>query len=694
MNRLRQESSPYLRQHADNPVDWYPWGDEALERARRDDKPILLSVGYSACHWCHVMAHESFEDPETAKVMNNHFVNIKVDREERPDLDQIYQGVVQLTGRGGGWPLTVVLTPDLRPFFGGTYFPPQARHGLASFQTVLHALADAWRNRRDEVEQQAVAFKEGLVEISRYGLETKSTAPDADSLVSAARSLAAEIDPRYGGFGRAPKFPNPMNVAMLFRGWRRSGEGSLREATLLTLERMAQGGIYDQLGGGFHRYSVDERWLIPHFEKMLYDNGQLLHLYADAQQVHPRPLWERIVRETAGYLAREMTSPEGAFYASQDADSEGEEGRFFVWTPQEIEQVLGPESAALFRNHYAVPDGGNFEHGRSVLEVVRETDDAPTRARLDEARQKLLARRALRVWPGRDDKVLAGWNGLAISGLAHAASVFGRAEWATQAARAADFVWKTLWDGSQLKRVYQDGHAKIDAFLEDYGQLAAGFCKLYQASFDERWLRAALALVDTAQTLFFDEAEGAYRTAALSQKDLVVASFALHDNAVPSGAACLTEAQLFLGAVTGRRDLLDRAEAYVHRRMGDMKRNPFAYGHLWQVADTLLDGTPHLVVVGEVGPRNALVSTARASFVPTLAVTSVGGGVPMSPLLRSTLEGKTAPAGEAAAFLCRNFTCDAPSTTPSELLSQLERQGLGPKGSIPHRGPGAGQSAG
>src|SRR5215211_6097926 len=357
-NRLAHETSPYLQQHADNPVDWYPWGPEALERARAEAKPILLSIGYAACHWCHVMAHESFEDEATARLMNELFVNVKVDREERPDLDQLYQGVVQLTGRSGGWPLTVFLTPDLRPFYGGTYFPRSSRFGLPGFQDLLRAMGDAWRSRRSEIDEQAREFERGLTYVARYGLEGEPGEVRAADIVGAADALEGQIDRVHGGFGGAPKFPNPMNLAVLLRGFRRSRRPELLSAVTLTLERMATRGVYDQLGGGFHRYSVDARWEVPHFEKMLYNNAQLLHLYAEAQQLQPSPLWEEIARETTAWLEREMTSPEGAFYATQDADSEGEEGRFFVWTPAEIDAVLPPPLAELARRWFGITPAG------------------------------------------------------------------------------------------------------------------------------------------------------------------------------------------------------------------------------------------------------------------------------------------------------------------------------------------------
>ena len=462
MNHLAHEPSPYLRQHADNPVEWYPWGPEALARASREDKPVLLSVGYSACHWCHVMAHESFEDPAVARLMNEHFINVKVDREERPDVDQLYQGVVQLMGRGGGWPLTVFLTPALKPFYGGTYFPPAARHGLPAFGALLQGIGEAWKKERAELEQQALTFEQGLTEYASAGLAAAPGTWSKDDLQLAAKKMSARLDPTWGGFGKSgPKFPNPMNLAFLLRAWRRSGDVECLNGALLTLEKMALGGIHDQLGGGFHRYSVDERWLVPHFEKMLYDTAQLIHLYAEAQQVAPRPLWGEVVERAVGWLEREMTAPGGGFFSAQDADSEGEEGIFFVWRPEQVDELLTPEDAALVKAHFGIVEGGNFEHGATVLEAKTPVAEAD-RVRLERARQVLFEARTKRMPPGLDDKILAGWNGLMIRGLAFAGRVFGRPEWTALASGAADFVLGTMRhaDGTLFRSV-QRGEARI-----------------------------------------------------------------------------------------------------------------------------------------------------------------------------------------------------------------------------------------
>jgi uncharacterized protein len=681
MNRLAREPSPYLRQHAENPVDWYPWGDEALERARREDRPILLSVGYSACHWCHVMAHESFEDPDTARVMNELFVNVKVDREERPDLDQLYQGVVQLIGRGGGWPLTVFLTPDLRPFYGGTYFPRSSRFGLPGFQDVLRSLGEAWRTRRPEVDEQAREFERGLTYVTRYGLDGEGGEVRASDIVAAADALESQIDRVHGGFGGAPKFPNPMNVAVLLRGFRRSRRPELLSAVTLTLERMARSGTYDQLGGGFHRYSVDARWEVPHFEKMLYDNAQLLHLYAEAQQLRPSPLWEKVALETTAWLEREMTSPEGAFYATQDADSEGEEGRFFVWTPEEVDAVLPPALAELARRWFGVTPAGNFEHsGRTVLQarssaeaLARELgrDEASVRGDLEEIRRRLFEARAKRVKPGLDDKVLAGWNGLTIRGLAFASRAFGEPQWAVSASRAADVILSKLWDGNRLRRSWQGGEARIDAFLEDYGDIAAGLVALFQATFEPRHLEAADAIARRAVELFWDEAAGAYLSAPRGQKDLFCATYALHDNAFPSGASTLTEAQVALAALTGNVDHLAQAGRYLSRLRQAMTENPFAFGHLLLAADAYVDGAAEVTLVG---PRPALrpfLEVVNRTYAPTTAVFAHDPASPAPPLLAGVLAGREAADGRAVAYVCRNFSCEPPVADPAVLAQSL-----------------------
>jgi hypothetical protein len=679
-NRLAREPSPYLRQHATNPVDWFPWGDEALARAKAEGKPILLSVGYSACHWCHVMAHESFESPEVARLMNDGFINIKVDREERPDIDQIYQGVVQLMGQGGGWPLTVFLTPDLKPFYGGTYFPPQDRYGRPGFPRLLTALRDAWVNKQEEVQRQAQAFEEGLGELATYGLDAPPGALSAEDVVAIGRGMAKHMDPVNGGFGGAPKFPNPMNLSLMLRAWRRSGDAPLKDAVFRTLERMALGGLYDQLGGGFHRYSTDERWLVPHFEKMLYDNAQLLHLYAEAEQVESRPLWRKVVAETVEYVRREMTDAGGGFYAAQDADSEGEEGKFFVWRPEEIQAVLPQAGADLVLRHFRVTPVGNFEHGTTVLEVVVPVAELAAERglpvetvawELADARQALFEAREARVKPGRDDKILAGWNGLMIRGLALAARVFERPDWAQRAANAADFVLEKMWDGTRLARSYQEGQARIDGFLEDYGDLASGLTALYQATFDVKYLEAADALVRRAVELFWDAEKRAYLTAPRGQKDLVVATYGLFDNAYPSGASTLTEAQVALAALTGDKRYLELPEQYVARMREGLVKNAMGYGYLGLAADALLDGAAGVTFSGTREAVAPMLALANRAYAPTFAFSWKEPGASVPALVKENFEGREPVGGGAAAYLCRGFVCERPLTDAEGLVRRL-----------------------
>ena len=508
-NRLIRETSPYLLQHAHNPVDWYPWGPEALARARAEDKPILLSVGYSACHWCHVMAHESFEDPETAALMNELFVNIKVDREERPDIDAIYMEAVQAMAGNGGWPMTVFLTPEGKPFYGGTYYPPTPRYGMPGFSQLLEAIAEAWRERRQELEAAGERMADALN-------RSAQVRPPEDAILAptileqAIRGMLRSHDRVEGGFGGAPKFPQPMNLDFLLQMYRRTGDPGLLDAVTLTLDKMMRGGIYDHLGGGFHRYSTDDHWLVPHFEKMLYDNAQLARVYLHAWQITGTPDYRRVVEETLDYVLREMISPEGGIRSTQDADSEGEEGRFFLWTPAEIKARLTPEDARLFMLYYGISDRGNFREGgpgANILNVAQPANEVAAAAGISEdelnaalrrGRETLFAAREQRVHPGRDDKVLAEWNGLMIEALAEAGAVLGREDYVAAAEEAAAFVLERMRAESaddllRLNRTYKDGQAKLHAYLEDYAAVGLGLIALYQATFDVRWLEAAAA---------------------------------------------------------------------------------------------------------------------------------------------------------------------------------------------------------
>jgi uncharacterized protein YyaL (SSP411 family) len=543
-NRLAQETSPYLLQHAHNPVDWFPWGDEAFARARAEDKPVLLSVGYSACHWCHVMERESFENADIAALMNRHFVSVKVDREERPDVDQIYMQAVQSMTGHGGWPMTVFLTPDGVPFYGGTYFPPTDRHGLPGFPRLLEGLADAWRNRRPEVVQSTKQITEQLNQADR--LRRSAQLLGDDVLFSAFHGMSGQFDERLGGLGGAPKFPQPMNWEFVLRFWKRSGNDRAREMVTRTLTTMARGGIYDQLGGGFHRYSVDAEWLVPHFEKMLYDNAQLASLYLHAWLAFGDPEYRRIVEETLDYVLREMTDPSGGFYSAQDADSEGVEGKFFVWTPDEIRAALPPAEAEDALSYWGLDRGSNFE-GHNILWVPGEPDAAS----VANARRVLHDVREGRIHPGRDDKVLAAWNGLMCRAFAEAGQALGRADYVAAAARNADFILREMRRDGRLLRTWKAGQAKLLGYLEDYSMVAAALLDVYEATYERRWLDEARVLADDMLRLFWDEdVEGFYDTGTDHER-LIVRPRNLYDNAVPCGSSVAVETLLRLAVLTG-----------------------------------------------------------------------------------------------------------------------------------------------
>ncbi len=627
-NRLANQTSPYLLQHAGNPVDWYPWGPEALERARREGRPIFLSIGYSACHWCHVMEHESFENPAIAGLMNEHYVCIKVDREERPDLDQIYMNAVQLMTQRGGWPMSVFLTPDLRPFYGGTYWPPHARHGMPGFDQVLLAVADAWQNRRSLVLEQAGDLTENLREIGR--LPAADVELNGRLLDAAAAALGRAFDAQYGGFGRAPKFPHPIDLRLLVRLGASGNPRALQMATL-TLDRMAAGGMYDQLGGGFHRYSVDERWLVPHFEKMLYDNALLTGAYVDAYLATGHERFARIARQTCDYVLAEMTDPAGAFYSTQDADSEGEEGKFFLWSPDEIAAVLGAERAGTFCEVFDVTERGNFE-GRNILnlprpieEVARELqrDPAELTRELDAARAELYQARSKRVAPARDEKVLVAWNGLMIEALAEAATALDEPRYLKAATRAADFLLANLRrpDG-RLLHCWCQGKATLDAYLDDYAALAAALVALYQAGFEERYVAAAVELTEQMLAHFADREAGGFFYTAGDHEQLIARPKELMDNATPSGNALAATVLVRLALLTGRDDFRSAAEETFRAASAVMLRTSMAAGQLLRALDLQLGPSAQFVIVGEpqAAETRALLAELHRRYLPNKVV--------------------------------------------------------------------------
>ena len=679
MNRLINETSPYLLQHRDNPVDWYPWGEEAFARAREEDRPLLLSVGYSACHWCHVMAHESFEDDATAALMNALFVNVKVDREERPDVDDIYMQAVQALSGHGGWPMTVFLLPDGRPFYGGTYYPPVARMGMPAFRDLLRGVEDAYRNRRDEVDRAAASLTGSL---GRLALNIGGPADMLNEalLDAAAAGALRNFDALHGGFGGAPKFPQPMILEFLLRTHLRTGDRRALRAAELTLTKMARGGMYDQIGGGFHRYSVDAVWLVPHFEKMLYDNAQLARCYLRAWQVTGDPLFREIAEQTCDYILREMTHAGGGFFSATDADSEGEEGLFFVWDVAELQEILG-EEAALACDYWGVSAGGNFE-GSNILNVPTDpaelaatygVDEAQLASRVEAMRAKLYAAREKRVHPGLDDKVLSAWNGMMLASLAEGARALQRADWREAAIRNAEFTLAHLRrDDGRLLRTHKDGASQVNGFLEDYANLCDGLLELYQTTWDERWFRAARELADVALARFAAEGGGFFDTSD-DHETLIVRPRNLQDNATPSGSAMLARQLLRLAAWTGESRYREAAVGALRLLVEALRAYPQAFGEALNAVDMLVSGMQEVAIAGAPDEEGcaALVGELRSQWRPNTVAAlsdptaSVESAIPL-------LRGRTMIDGRATAYVCRHFACRLPVSEVPALRAQLQ----------------------
>jgi uncharacterized protein YyaL (SSP411 family) len=652
-NRLSQETSPYLLQHRDNPVDWYPWGSEARRRAGKEDKPILLSVGYSACHWCHVMERESFEDAETAAYMNEHFVNVKVDREERPDVDAIYMEAVQTITGHGGWPMTVFLDPDGVPFYGGTYFPPDESRGMPSFRMVMEAVVHAFETQREEIRAKAPIARARLGAI---GDAEPREAPGAAVLEEAVQRLLSVADRRNGGFGSAPKFPPASSLELLMA----RGETEVVE---LTLDRMLAGGIYDQLGGGFARYSVDAVWLVPHFEKMLYDNALLAGAYLHGWQVFGHDRYRRVCEETLDWMLREMRGPEGGFYSALDADSEGEEGCFYVWTPAQIREVLGEASDPVIE-HYGTSEEGNFE-GSNVLHLAHGPEN-PEPAGLAEARRALFEAREQRVRPGLDDKRLASWNALAIASLADAGAVLGREDYLDAARTCAEFVLTQMRDPDRrLLRSYKDGRAHLGAYLEDHAFLLEALLRLYESSFEVRWFEQAQALAETMIERFGDPERGGFYSTASDHEELIARRKEVGDHPIPSGNSSAAMGLLRLAALTGERRYEAAAEAVFALFAEPAIKHPDAFAHLLRALDFHLSPTKEIALVGEGLGELAAIARKRPLSHAVLA----GGpeGTKQPPLL----QGRTTVEGQPTAYVCQNFTCRLPVTNPTELRRQL-----------------------
>jgi uncharacterized protein YyaL (SSP411 family) len=668
-NRLVNETSPYLLQHAHNPVQWYPWGEEALAKAKSEDTPILLSIGYSACHWCHVMAHESFEDEAIAALMNENFINIKVDREERPDLDAIYMKAVQMMTGRGGWPMTVFLTPDQVPFFCGTYFPPDDRYGTPGFRRVLLSVAQAYRERREAFYGSVYAIEKELR--SSNTLAISPGALDAGILDKAASGLAGDYDSRDGGFGSAPKFPPSMALTYLMRLYQRKAEERYLEIVNNTLTRMACGGMYDQLGGGFHRYSVDAQWLVPHFEKMLYDNALLSRVYLDAYLLTQNGLYRKIAEEILDYVVREMKSPEGGFFSSQDADSDGKEGAFFLWRAEEVKSILGEEDADLFNRYFGITSEGNFEgknilHVPRSLEVVAKLNNIPEdrlREIIRRGRQRLLEARETRVRPGRDEKILTAWNGLMLRSFAEASVTLDREDYRQVAIQNAEFLLSKLYRNGGLLRSYKDGQARFNAYLEDYACLADGLISLYEATFDARWLRQAEEFAAFMLRKFWDSKDKGFYFTSEDHESLIDRPKEYYDNATPSGNSVAAFVLLRLWKFTGDQTWSQYAVSILENVAELMPRHPAAFPHLLCALDFCIGPSREIAVIGD--PReNRTRELLREIFHIYLPNKVVACGTQGDLFL---LQDRPQIEGRPTAYVCENFSCKLPVTTPREL---------------------------
>jgi uncharacterized protein YyaL (SSP411 family) len=727
-NHLATETSPYLLQHVDNPVDWYPWGDQALSLARQADRPIFLSIGYSACHWCHVMEHESFENADIAELMNQWFVCIKVDREERPDLDQIYMNAVQAMTGSGGWPMSVFLTPELKPFYGGTYWPPTARWGRPGFREILTGVQDAWINRRPAVDAQANELTEHIEQSS--GPTLPPSALSEETLRRAMQSIVSAADRTHGGFGSAPKFPHPMDLRLAMRCWRRfrADAGSRKQANealdvvTLTLDKMARGGIYDHLGGGFARYSTDERWLVPHFEKMLYDNAQLVPAYLEAFQITGQNEFAIVARETLDYVLREMTQSSGGFYSTQDADSEGVEGKFFVWSEAEVDSVLSGIPAELssddrkeshpdtkpseiFKHCYDVTSHGNWEHA-NILNLSQPIEQAAAALSLDtnelaailaECRKRLFEVRSRRVWPSRDEKILTSWNGLMIGAMALAANVLNEPRYAAAARAAADFVLARMTVPTDIEPSYRllhcfkDGQARFNGYLDDYAALVDGLCELYQSVFDAKYLEAAIGLAERMLDQFWDNDSSGFFYTSSDHEELIARLKETQDNATPAGNSLAAMGLLKLARLTGRTDFEEKAVATLEVMSGQLERIPLASGLSLMALDFLLGPTPEIVIATgktdrvvedevhkslDCHGRIESLSQIHRRFLPNKVIylrTGEDCDDQLPAVIRSILGGKVSCHGETTAYICEKGVCGSPIIGDHEIARALEQ---------------------
>ena len=679
-NRLIHETSPYLLQHAHNPVDWYPWGEEALARAKQEQKPILLSIGYSACHWCHVMERESFENEEIAAVMNDLFINIKVDREERPDLDEIYMNAVQVMTRQGGWPMTVFLTPDLKPFYGGTYYPPTDRYGRPGFPKVMHAVSEAFSGQNAQVLQQAEQITEHLAQVSNV-VDPHHHELTEELMTNAFQNYHSQFDAHHGGFGNAPKFPPSMGLPFLLRYWKHSGNTNALEMVELTLGKMACGGMYDQLGGGFHRYSTDAHWLVPHFEKMLYDNAQLVVAYFEAYQATQKPFYRDIATETLDYVLREMYDAEnGGFYSTQDADSEDVEGKFFVWEPNDVEDIIGEENAKIFCEYYDITPQGNFE-GENILNIQVSPDIFARKLRMDveeledllaDGKQKLFEEREKRIKPGLDDKILTSWNGIMIRGMAMGYQLTGKPEYLEACKKSAEFVLTTLsQDDGLLLRTYRAGKSHLNAYLEDYAYFIAGLIALYEASFEPRWLTEAERLANLMIDQFGDDAGDGFFFTGKAHETLIVQSKSAYDGATPSGASMAIHSLLRLAKHLNNTEFHDKAVETLLLYFHQMEGMPSGSGQLLCELAFLLSTPKEIAIVGKKGDAktDAMLTALHGVYQPNKIValdeSADGQTLPL-------LAGKPQVDNTATAYVCENYVCQAPTTDIEAFVELLQ----------------------
>jgi uncharacterized protein len=691
-NRLAKETSPYLLQHAYNPVDWYPWGEDALKKAKSEDKPIFLSIGYSACHWCHVMAHESFEDNEIAKIMNENFINIKVDREERPDLDDIYQRACQLATGTGGWPLSVFLTSDQKPFYVGTYFPKDgsSHYNMPGFRTILLQLAEAYKNKNDEIQAASTEFTDALSQTAKDLVVraeiTEKASLERSILDEAAVGLLQMGDMIYGGFGHAPKFPNPSNLMFLARYYDISGINRFRDFVIFTADRMAAGGIHDQLGGGFSRYATDQKWLIPHFEKMLYDNALLSQLYGEIYQITKAEAYRQITCKTLDYVIREMKHPDGGFYSAQDADSEGEEGKFYLWDKREIESIISDKTAAdIFCEHYGVTQGGNFE-GKNILNVrvpitslAKKYEKTPEfmAQTVKDASTMLFAEREKRVKPGRDEKILTSWNGLMISAFAKGFAISGQAKYLQTAKKAVEFIENILASNDgRLKRTFKDGQSKLNAYLEDYAFYTSGLLDLFAVNSKQEYLDKAIMYADFMLQHFWDEKEGNLFFTSDDHEQLISRTKNFYDLATPSGNSVAASNLLRLYHYSQNNSYLDRAVRIMKAGSRSAAENPFGFGQMLNSIYLYVKKPVEVTVIagdddGTNSNSSDLVAWLNSQFIPN-SINAIVHSSEIATLQRyPAFKGREAQGGEETAYVCKNYTCSLPIKSIEELERQL-----------------------